>query len=138
LLKQMLHSKTMEELNIKIDGKEHIVKVEETENGKIRVHLENEVFEVETKREVEEEILNIEKDKDKNVQKKVISAPLPGVVISINVKKGDMVKEGDSLIKLVAMKMENDIIAERNGIVKEIKAKKNSSVNTGDILIVLE
>jgi len=138
LLKQMLHSKTMEELNIKIDGKEHIVKVEETENGKIRVHLENEVFEVETKREVEEEILNIEKDKDKNVQKKVISAPMPGVVISINVKKGDMVKEGDSLIKLVAMKMENDIIAERNGIVKEIKAKKNSSVNTGDILIVLE
>jgi len=128
----------MEELNIKIDGKEYNVKVEETDNGKLRVHLGKEVFEVETKKEIEEEILDIEKEKNKDDQNKVIKAPMPGIIISINVKKGDIVKEGHSLIKLVAMKMENDIIAERSGIVKEIKIKKNSSVNTGDILIVLE
>ena len=82
--------------------------------------------------------LEIENKDNKNGSENTIKAPLPGTVISIGVSAGDKVKEGDSLVKLVAMKMENDVVAQRNGIVKEVKIKKNDSVNTGDTLIILE
>ena len=128
----------MEDLIIKINGKEHHVKVEETDEGKLRVHLGDEVFEVETKQDIEEEILDLENKGSAGSEGNLVKAPLPGTVISINVKPGDHVKEGDCLVKLVAMKMENDVIAERNGIVNDVKVKKNDSVNSGDILITLE
>ena len=54
------------------------------------------------------------------------------------VKKGDKVKAKQSLIKLIAMKMENEITAPMDATIKEIKVKKNANVNKGDILILLE
>ncbi len=63
---------------------------------------------------------------------------MPGTIYEVKVNKGEKVREGQSLIKLIAMKMENDIIAKRSGIVKEIKVKKNDSVSKDDILIVIE
>ena len=63
---------------------------------------------------------------------------MPGTVFQVNVKKGDKVKEGDSLVKLIAMKMENDIIAPKSGTVKEVKVKKNDAVNKGDVLVIID
>ena len=63
---------------------------------------------------------------------------MPGTIYEIKVTKGQKVKEGDSLIKLIAMKMENDITAPRSGTVKEIKVKKDESVSKDDILIIIE
>ena len=50
----------MEELIIKIDGKEHKVKVKETNEGKLKVYLGDEIFEVETKQDIEDELLSLE------------------------------------------------------------------------------
>jgi len=128
----------MEEIIVKIDGKEHKVNVEEAGNGKLKVHFNGKTFEVETKSQAQD-ILHDESSSELSKEdKKIIRAPLPGTVVAISVKQGDAVKEGDSLLKLVAMKMENDILAECNGIVAEIKVKKNDSVNKDDILIILE
>ena len=63
---------------------------------------------------------------------------MPGIIYEVNVKKGDKVKEGQSLIKIIAMKMENDITAKKSGTVKEIKVKKNDNVNKDDILVIIE
>ena len=63
---------------------------------------------------------------------------MPGTIYDIRVKKGQKVKEGDSLIKLIAMKMENDITAPKSGIIKEIKVKKSDNVNKGDILLIID
>ncbi|GFN35189.1 DUF2118 domain-containing protein [Tepidimicrobium xylanilyticum] len=68
----------------------------------------------------------------------VVEAPMPGTILSINVKEGDTVKEGQILAILEAMKMENEILAPRDGKVKAIITTKGASVNTGDKLIVLE
>lgn len=65
----------------------------------------------------------------------VIKAPLPGTIISINVKVGDKVKIGDRLLIMEAMKMENNINADREGVVKEIKVKEGDSVLEGDVLV---
>ncbi|MEM3613690.1 MAG: acetyl-CoA carboxylase biotin carboxyl carrier protein subunit [Nitrososphaerales archaeon] len=67
-----------------------------------------------------------------------IKAPLPGVVVSIKVKEGDQVKQGDTLLILESMKMENSLAAPRSGVVKRILVQHRASVQHGDPLIVLE
>jgi glutaconyl-CoA/methylmalonyl-CoA decarboxylase subunit gamma len=124
----------MDEIKVKIGGKEHKVKVEQTPDGKIRVHHEGEVFELEPgQSSIPESMLR----KDGKGESMVV-APLPGIVYSVEVKKGDMVKKGQVLLTLVAMKMENDVIATRDGKIKSIEVKKNQTVNRGDVLVEIE
>ncbi len=67
-----------------------------------------------------------------------IKAPLPGNIFKINVKVGDAVKRGDVLLVMEAMKMENDITAEKDGVVKDIKVAVGAAVLQNDILIEFE
>ena len=129
----------MEELIVKVDGKEYKVFVEETEEGKILVHCEGDVYEVETKKDAEPSA--VERLHKKQVAKEgeiEITAPLPGVIHDVKLKEGSAVKQGQSLFTLIAMKMENDITSPRDGVLKEINAKKNDNVNKGDVLAVIE
>jgi biotin carboxyl carrier protein len=64
-----------------------------------------------------------------------IKSPLPGVILEIFVKEGDKVSIGQKLITLEAMKMENNINADKEGIVKSLKVSKGDSVLEGDTLI---
>ena len=64
-----------------------------------------------------------------------VAAPLPGVILSVNIKEGDTVKSGDTLMVMEAMKMENAIMAEVGGVVKAVKVKPQDSVLQGDILV---
>ena len=66
-----------------------------------------------------------------------VEAPLPGVILSVNVKEGDTVKSGDTLMVMEAMKMENAIMAEVGGVVKAVKVKPQDSVLQGDIRVEL-
>lgn len=68
----------------------------------------------------------------------VVKAPLPGVVLSVQVKEGDTVKASDAVIVLEAMKMENAIHAGRDGKIKSINVKQGDSVLQDDVLIVIE
>lgn len=68
----------------------------------------------------------------------VISAPMPGSVFEVKVEEGDSVAEGDVLLILEAMKMENEIMAPRAGKVVAVNTSKGEAVNTGDPLISLE
>lgn len=67
-----------------------------------------------------------------------ITAPLPGLILKIPVKEGDIVKTGQDIIVMEAMKMENEIQAPKDGKVKSIMVKEGDSVNEGDILIEME
>ena len=64
-----------------------------------------------------------------------LKAPMPGLVLNIRVSPGDEVVEGDTLLVLEAMKMENVIKATGEGTVKEIKVGKGDKVDKGQILI---
>ena len=66
-----------------------------------------------------------------------ITAPMPGTVLDIKVKAGDTVSNGDVLLILEAMKMENEIMAPAGGKVVSVNVSKGASVNAGDVLIVL-
>jgi biotin carboxyl carrier protein len=67
-----------------------------------------------------------------------IHAPMPGIIIDLEVKQGDKVKEGDSILILEAMKMENSIKCPKDGIVKFVHTKKGDAVEKGKLLIELE
>ncbi len=67
-----------------------------------------------------------------------IESPLPGKILSVKVKVGDKVAEGDELFSIEAMKMENPIMSPVDGVVKEISAAQGQSVKSGDVLAVVE
>ncbi|MEK6655220.1 MAG: biotin/lipoyl-containing protein [Thermodesulfobacteriota bacterium] len=67
-----------------------------------------------------------------------LRAPMPGKILAVLVNVGDKVNEDDEVIMLEAMKMENPIYAPAGGTVKEIKVKANDSVETEQIMMVIE
>lgn len=67
-----------------------------------------------------------------------VKAPVPGTVLDIRVEPGQQVAQGDILVILEAMKMENEIAAPAAGKVAAVQAVKGTSVNAGDILVTLE
>lgn len=67
-----------------------------------------------------------------------VKAPLPGTIISINVKVGDTVKAADKVAELEAMKMENSINAGRDGVVASINVNPGDAVPDGGVIITLE
>jgi len=67
-----------------------------------------------------------------------VSAPMPGLVLEVCVSLGQGVKRGDALLRLEAMKMENDIESQTEGKVKEILVAKGDEVQEGEVLVVLE
>ena len=66
-----------------------------------------------------------------------VTAPLPGTITEVKVKVGDTVKDGDTVIVLEAMKMQNNIEAECNGTVTAVLVNKGDTVMEGDALITI-
>ena len=66
-----------------------------------------------------------------------VNAPMPGNILKVNVTQGQAVKEGEVLCILEAMKMENEIMAPKNGTVTQVLVAKGSTVDTGAPLVVI-
>ena len=66
-----------------------------------------------------------------------VTSPLPGSVIRVTVSEGQAVKKGDTLLILESMKMENPVLAEQDGVVKQIAVSAGQNVMQDDLLIVL-
>jgi biotin carboxyl carrier protein len=64
-----------------------------------------------------------------------IKAPMPGLIIDLKIKAGDTVRQGDPLLILEAMKMENIIKSPVDGVIKHLKVKKGDNVEKGQVLI---
>ena len=65
-------------------------------------------------------------------------SPMPGTILKVNVKEGDTVKAGDSVVILEAMKMENDITAPKDGVIKALYVSEKQAVAKGDALFEVE
>ena len=68
----------------------------------------------------------------------IIEVPLVGKIVSVDVKVGDKVKEGDTLCVLESMKMENPIMAPADGTITEIKVAAEQIVAVGDLTAIIE
>lgn len=67
-----------------------------------------------------------------------VSAPMPGVIVTVKVNQGQTVKKGEVLCILEAMKMENEIVAPRDGTVAQVVTSKGANVDTGAPLVILQ
>lgn len=135
----------MKKYLITVNGNQYEVEVEDITNGEKVVERPVEVkpqpkIENKPKPEAPKEVKKVEEKKVVNVPQgaETVEAPMPGTILSINVKEGDMVKSGQVLLILEAMKMENEIVAPRDGKVVAITTTKGASVNTGDKLASIE
>ncbi len=106
------------------------------EDGCFVVHVEGEAYAI----RVEEETRYIIRTRGgaATAGGQVLKAPMPGRVVLVEVAVGQVVKPGDGLVILEAMKMENEFKAGVTGTVKEIRVEAGQAVNPGDILLVIE
>ncbi len=68
----------------------------------------------------------------------VVTAPLQGTILSVDVAPGDQVKAGDILVVIEAMKMENEIVAPHDGEIAKIHTSKGVVVSSGDLLVTFK
>lgn len=108
------------------------------ENKKLTLKLNHRVFEIQKKFELDALIAKLGLDKVKVKQLKELESPMPGRILSVQVKAGDHVKVGDPILSLEAMKMENMLKSDGEGIVKSVAIKKEEVVDKGQLLIEFE
>jgi biotin carboxyl carrier protein len=148
----------MKEFAFKLNGAEYKCAVEQIEAGKAQVTVNGKVYEVETEAAApapkpvakpapvapkpapapaaapKAEAKPAAAPAAGGIQ---VKSPLPGSVIKVLVSEGQAVKKGDTLLTLESMKMENAIMAEADGTVKQIAVTPGQNVMQDDLLIVL-
>ena len=141
----------MKEFKYTIDGKEYQVTIGDINNNVAEVTVNGQNFQVELEQQAEPEKKKVvlgtptqetsseEVATPQNVNTaNAVKAPLPGTIININVAVGDTVKTGDTVCVLEAMKMANNIEAERDGKVTAVLVKQGQSVMEEEALVVIE
>lgn len=108
------------------------------ENRKLRLKLNHRVFEIKKKFVLDALIAELGLDKVKVKKLKELSSPMPGRILNIQVQVGDHVKVGDPILSLEAMKMENILKSDGEGVVKSIAIEKDQVVDKGQLLIEFE
>lgn len=104
---------------------------------KIRVESEGEVFTIEIKDEFDLTLEKMGFNASAGKQIKNIKAPMPGLVLEINVIEGQEVKKDDKLLILEAMKMENSLKIPADAVIKSVLVTKGQVVEKGQVLIEL-
>lgn len=145
----------MKSFKFKINGNEYNVDIESIENSIMQVEVNGSKYQVELEMSIPEiktpklitSVAVPSTDSTPSTLKTfgpdspkgggTIKSPLPGVILNIHVQIGQSIKIGQRLITLEAMKMENNIDSDKDGIVKEIKVKQGDSVMEGDVLIII-
>jgi len=103
--------------SIKVNGNRYVIKIED--------HFDQLVNQLGLT------VINTQKASD-------VKAPMPGLVLDVSVQVGQEVKEGDGLLILEAMKMENVIKSVGDGLIKAIHIKEGKAVEKGQLLIEME
>lgn len=111
---------------------------ERMEEGFIRVKINHREFLLEKEGKLDTLIKELGLDKEKIKKLKQLKSPMPGRVIRLAVKPGDHVSIGDELLTLEAMKMENVLKSDGEGIVKSIEVVLQDVVEKGKVLITFK
>ncbi|MBD3749833.1 MAG: biotin/lipoyl-binding protein [Sphingobacteriales bacterium] len=104
----------------------------------LRIKVNQNIYDLEIRDQYDELLKNLGLENLNARKIKEIKAPMPGLVLKIIVKEGDVVKKGENLLVLEAMKMENMIKAPADVIIQKIKVKSGEKVEKNQLLMVLD
>ena len=102
------------------------------------IEIDGETFDIEIKDALDQVLEQMGFGKPNTKQVKEIKAPMPGLVLEIAVADGQEVKEGEKLLILEAMKMENNILIHADAVIKKICVSPGQAVEKGQVLVELE
>lgn len=138
----------MKSYKFKIRGHEYEVEILKSEGNQFEIEVNGTKYNVELDREVKSSktptLVRQNVPTHKQIKKKEgggvtkIKSPLPGNIMTIFVKQGDPVKKGDKLLIYEAMKMENEVLAEKDGSIASIKVNVGDAVLQDDVLIEIK
>ncbi|HRG93040.1 MAG TPA: biotin/lipoyl-binding protein [Chitinophagaceae bacterium] len=115
-----------------------VISHEENNAKKMTVEVDGQIFEVEIRDELDQMLDQLGFSSASTKHIKEIKAPMPGLVLDIAVTEGQEVLEGDRILILEAMKMENSILIHANAKIKEVKVKAGQAVEKGQVLVTLD
>lgn len=138
----------MTQYNYKINGHDYAVTIESVSDSSAKVTVNGKAYNVELDKSAEEsaavEYPRIYRPLHEKAQAAPqetrdcsLKSPLPGTIIAVKVKEGQQVKEGQTVAILEAMKMENEILAESDGIVESVNVEKGDSVLEGTVIATI-
>ncbi len=110
----------------------------DTAEKKCTLKVNGNTYAFEMKDQFDELLKNLGLDKLVSGAAKDLKAPMPGLVLDVLVKTGDSVKKGDSILVLEAMKMENNIKAAADAVIKKIAVQKGNAVEKNQVLVLFE
>lgn len=120
---------------LKIDNKVYEVSQQKIDGERISLLINGKTFESIGRTSLQEKASNILEKADALLKHiSVVKAPMPGLILKVKKKSGELVEKGDSVIILEAMKMENEIKAPVSGTISEINTGEGSAVEKNSFL----
>lgn len=119
--------------SINLNGKKYIVEID---NDKAKILEKTQMAEPDVDDLTDIEVPDFDFS-EKDVNTSAVTAPLPGTVLAVSVKKGECVTKGQTLVVLESMKMENAIAAPVDGTVESVAVSVGSSVKKDQVLVSL-
>lgn len=110
----------------------------EENRGEYSVHLGGKSYRITVEGERERRLWGVVKEEDRRVGAEMVRAPMPGLVVEVEVKEGDTVAKGAGLVIIEAMKMENELKSPIDGVIKEVRVRKGATVEREQLLVVIE
>ncbi|KAM5288913.1 propionyl-CoA carboxylase alpha chain isoform 7-T7 [Ctenodactylus gundi] len=126
-------------LSVNVDGTQRTVQCLSREaGGNMSIQFLGTVYKVQILTKLAAELNKFMMDKVAEDTSSILRSPMPGVVVAVSVKPGDMVAEGQEICVIEAMKMQNSMTAGKTGQVKSVHCKAGDTVGEGDLLVELE
>ena len=123
---------------LKLDNKIYEISAERLDHERYQVSIDGKSFETLIRTNLQEKAAKLIEQKNSVSHKYIAKAPMPGMILKIKKETGDEVMQGESVIILEAMKMENDLRAQVSGRIKSINVKEGMAVEKGFILFTIE
>lgn len=137
----------MKKFKFTVNGNDYLVDVHGIEDNLARIEVNGTPYDVELHREIKasktptlvrsavKQQVRPDITKREGGSAHPVLAPLPGSIMKLEVEKGDIVKKGQLLLIMEAMKMENQVLADRAGVVESLRVRQGDAVLQGDVIM---